>query len=63
MPGIRCFVALDLPSEVVRALSSVSTKLSEQFGTVRWVKSGNHHLTLQFLGDVDVGRLDIFAPI
>jgi 2'-5' RNA ligase len=58
MAAIRCFVALDLTSAVVRVLGSVSKKLSTELGSVRWVKSGNHHLTLQFLGDVDVGRLD-----
>jgi 2'-5' RNA ligase len=58
MAGIRCFVALDLPSDVLRVLSSVSTKLSVELRAVRWTRSGNHHLTLQFLGDVDVGRLD-----
>ena len=58
MEPVRCFIALDLPPELSKMLSAVSGELAQDLPSVRWVKPGNHHLTLRFLGDVEAGRLN-----
>lgn len=57
MDQVRCFIALDLPPALVQVLRTRSVELAQDLASVRWVKPENHHLTLQFLGDVDVDRL------
>jgi len=50
---IRAFIALPLPGEVQSALGEVAQQLAPQSQGVKWVKPGNIHLTLRFLGDTD----------
>lgn len=45
----RLFVALDLPGDISRALSSFKGSLHD----VRWYKPEQMHLTLKFIGNVD----------
>ncbi|MCD4685467.1 MAG: RNA 2',3'-cyclic phosphodiesterase [Anaerolineae bacterium] len=54
----RLFVALDLPPEIVGALTQMQEWLKGRTPgkTVRWVKPNSVHLTLKFLGDVPVAR-------
>jgi 2'-5' RNA ligase len=54
MPGLRLFVALDLPDGVKQALAALRTDIS----AASWSNAANLHLTLKFLGDgIDEGRL------
>lgn len=59
METMRCFVALDLATEVVGSLRDAQTELREAFADeprVQWVSPAAMHLTLKFLGDrVDAG--------
>ena len=55
--GIRCFVALLLPDELREAVWDHFTREGRRIPGVRWVAAENLHLTLQFLGEVDPGRL------
>ncbi|MFC2045657.1 RNA 2',3'-cyclic phosphodiesterase [Chloroflexota bacterium] len=59
MEPVRSFIAIDLPDEVKRALAQIQTqiKLSDLRG-VKWVNPYGIHLTLQFLGNVSLGKLD-----
>lgn len=57
--GLRCFIAIEVPVEVQRAISEALSplmKLSQD--SVKWVKPGNIHLTLKFLGNTPEGRID-----
>jgi 2'-5' RNA ligase len=54
MEKIRSFIAVELPPELKQALASLQTKLKPDNPTVKWVNPANIHLTLKFLGDVDV---------
>ena len=63
MPGggnaVRAFIAIDLPEDTRQALSRATGGLRTVAERgVRWVDSRNLHLTLKFLGDVPLGKLD-----
>ena len=49
---MRAFVALVLPHGMARETAALSRQLSRVLDA-RIVASGNHHLTLAFLGDID----------
>ncbi len=48
---MRLFVAVDLPSEVKKYLSSLKGCFPKK-GKIAWVKEENLHVTLKFLGDI-----------
>ena len=50
--SVRCFVAIEIPKPVQALLKPVQTHLQSEIPKVSWTKSGNFHLTLKFLGDV-----------
>jgi 2'-5' RNA ligase len=52
----RSFIALETPEQPQSSLVEVLRRLRPHPG-VNWVKDENLHLTLLFLGDVDVNRL------
>jgi 2'-5' RNA ligase len=52
MRVIRCFVALEIPFEVQELLGGVANELSRSGADVNWVRPGNIHLTLKFLGEI-----------
>lgn len=61
---IRAFIAVQLGQELERALLQVARRLDHVLGRrlrVKWVRSGQIHVTLQFLGDVDTGILPKLA--
>lgn len=51
--SVRCFVAIEIPKPIQALLKPVQTHLQSEIRKVSWTKSGNFHLTLKFLGDVD----------
>lgn len=60
MKTIRAFVAVQLSAEVKQELGRVAGVLAERVPerSVRWVKPDLMHLTLRFLGDVSISKLD-----
>lgn len=54
----RLFIALELPPEIIQHIAAVQQGLKQRApqGAVRWVKPGNIHLTLKFLGDVPIDQ-------
>ncbi len=50
---IRCFVAIEIPEPIQNQLARIQGTLRKQIQKASWVKPGNIHLTLKFLGDVD----------
>ena len=60
---IRSFIAIDLPPAFLEAIGSLQDELKVGTKGIRWVKSGNIHLTLKFLGDVPEGLLDELGEI
>jgi 2'-5' RNA ligase len=56
---IRCFIALNLPSEIRGRLAELEARLKEARADVSWVKPENVHLTLKFLGGVEEARVPL----
>jgi len=60
---IRSFVALEFPSSIQSAIIWQTTNLRKHYPNpiIRWVKQGNIHLTLKFLGDLAETDLEFIA--
>jgi 2'-5' RNA ligase len=59
----RCFIALPLPEQVKGALVNAQEQLRRQLpkDTWRWSKPEQLHLTLDFLGDVPMEKVEAIA--
>jgi 2'-5' RNA ligase len=55
MEKIRSFIAIELPGEVKQALTRLQEELKSSGSLpLRWVEPKNIHVTLKFLGDIEV---------
>ncbi len=59
METIRAFIAIELAKEIQTGLDRVLNLLRPATRAVRWVPAGNIHLTLKFLGDTPVGKIEL----
>ena len=57
METVRTFIAVDIDHAVRGELAKLQLRLKQAHADVRWVKPENIHLTLAFLGDVDIDRI------
>jgi RNA 2',3'-cyclic 3'-phosphodiesterase len=60
----RTFIAVHFSDEVIANLTTILSKARRMIGPqsrVRWVEPHNVHLTLQFLGNVDIDVVPILA--
>ena len=57
----RAFIAIDLPVSVRSSLSEAQELLKLQSFRVKWVRPPNIHLTLKFLGSIDVADVEKVA--
>jgi RNA 2',3'-cyclic 3'-phosphodiesterase len=55
---MRLFVAVHLPEEITTRLGAVQDQLRAAQADVSWVRPGNIHLTLKFLGETEAGCLE-----
>jgi 2'-5' RNA ligase len=53
----RTFIAVELTSDLRRALRDVQARLQTGGADVNWVEEGNLHFTVKFLGNVEDERL------
>ena len=59
---MRLFVAMELSEEVRAALAGIQDRLRRAIADgVSWVKAGNLHMTMKFLGEVPDGRVPALA--
>lgn len=59
---LRTFIALDIPTNIQKAIQQNADDLRKAIGDlVRWVPIKNIHLTLKFLGDVSAADVDILT--
>ncbi|MGD9140130.1 MAG: RNA 2',3'-cyclic phosphodiesterase [bacterium] len=61
METIRTFIAVPVGEEVERAVETVESALKRSAADVKWVRPGNVHITLKFLGSVESGRIGDIA--
>jgi 2'-5' RNA ligase len=54
---IRTFIAIDLPETVKKDLETLQRSLMTSTKGIRWVDPKGVHLTLKFLGDVELDRI------
>lgn len=59
--AIRAFIAIELPEEIQNRLQQLQDELRPSMPDVRWIKYGNIHLTLKFLGDMQVSRIQAIS--
>lgn len=55
---IRTFIGIELPEHIHDSIQRIQDGLKPLMPDVRWTKYGNVHLTLKFLGEVSVRKLD-----
>ena len=55
---IRSFLAFELPEEFKKIISRASGEMKKSSLNVRWVKVGNIHLTVVFIGDLATEHFD-----
>lgn len=64
MSLLRTFIALEIPQELQQIIYKETAHLRNRIGAlVRWVPSGNMHLTLKFLGNISPANVDIVTQM
>jgi len=59
METIRAFIAIELPAELRQQLSQLQAKLkTDNQPRIRWVNPEGIHLTLKFLGNIQISDVD-----
>lgn len=56
---VRLFIALELSERQKEEVGVFQEKTKKYLQNARWVKPGNIHLTLKFLGETDENRVDL----
>lgn len=54
---MRVFVALDIPTEVRRAIGEMIAQLRDVASGARWVRAEGVHVTLKFIGEIPAERV------
>jgi 2'-5' RNA ligase len=55
---IRAFIAVDLNPTIKRTIEDIQNHLKKSDCAVKWVRPENIHLTLKFLGDVNIKKIN-----
>ena len=56
---VRSFIAIELPEEVKAGITRLQNRLKDaNHSPVKWVNPNSIHLTLKFLGDVPVNKIN-----
>lgn len=61
MGHIRTFIAIEIPELIIEEISRVQNELKRTQAQVGWVKPGNIHITLKFLGNTDESKISDIA--
>ena len=54
---VRAFLALELPNQALKFLDEILAVLKQSRADVRWTRSGSIHITMKFLGNIEVSRI------
>ncbi len=55
---VRTFIAIEIPDAIQQKIAAIITPLSVLPDKITWVKPQNLHLSLRFLGEVGIKRLE-----
>src|SRR3989442_13691831 len=55
---VRTFICIEIPESIKERISELQTTLRQINAQVSWTKPSNIHLTLKFLGAVEVSRIE-----
>lgn len=55
---VRTFICIEIPESIKERIDGLQRTLGEIDAQVSWTKPSNIHLTLKFLGDVEVSRIE-----
>jgi len=55
---LRTFIAIELSEELRQELRKLQQELKQSNIDAKWVKSENIHLTLKFLGNIDLNQIE-----
>ena len=55
---MRTFIAVELPEQIKKEIEQLQTPLKKTNAFVSWVKPGNIHITLKFLGEVPEEKIN-----
>ncbi len=55
---MRTFIAIELPEEIKKQIEQLQAPLKRTDTFVSWVKPGNIHITLKFLGEVPEDKIN-----
>ena len=58
---VRSFICIEIPQEIISYIGTVQHHLRSTARGVRWTRPEGIHLTLKFLGDVAVDRIELIA--
>ncbi|RPJ78295.1 MAG: RNA 2',3'-cyclic phosphodiesterase [Deltaproteobacteria bacterium] len=61
MNVIRSFIAFDLPEEILESIRDVQEQVKKRGVKLKWVPVKNIHLTMKFIGDIQVDLVDKVA--
>jgi RNA 2',3'-cyclic 3'-phosphodiesterase len=64
METYRTFVCIEIPAEIKKAINSLQVRLRPLAkGYISWARQEGLHVTLKFLGDVAINKMDPVAQI
>jgi 2'-5' RNA ligase len=59
---LRAFIAIEIPSEIKKAIAAETAFLQTNTNhAVRWVSAENTHLTLKFLGEISPANVEMLS--
>ncbi len=61
MAQIRTFVAIEFSNGLKDEIDQIQQELKKQLGQLKWVGKNNFHLTLKFLGNVELKKVGMMA--
>ena len=56
---IRIFISVFVPKEIVNIKEMLKTTIDTRGIKIRWVRDGNMHLTLKFIGNTTEESIDL----
>ncbi|HBR18047.1 MAG: 2'-5' RNA ligase [Deltaproteobacteria bacterium RIFCSPLOWO2_12_FULL_43_16] len=60
---VRAFIAIELPSIIVKSLGEIQDNLRDTTNKITWVKPDNIHLTMKFLGNIETDKAHAIEKI